>query len=162
MVVFGDQLSANVPIPRLISLLLSAAVAAESMVVVKRFPRTNPVAKNAIGMASGAVLLLTLSTITGESIFLPRQTTTWVALSYLVLPGTVLVFTFFLYVLNRWTASASSYQFVLLPFVTVIYGYLLLDERISAIFAVGAALVIAGVYYGAVTATRSERPGPAL
>lgn len=150
MVVSGDQLSANVPIPRMMALLLAAATAAEAMVLVKWFPRTNPVAKNAIGMTSGAAFLLTLALITGEPIVLPRETTTWFALAYLVVLGTVLVFTFFLYVLNRWTASASSYQFVLLPFVTVIYGYLLLDERITAIFAVGAALVIAGVYIGAV------------
>lgn len=157
LVIFRDQLSVDVPIPSLVALLIASAVVAESTVVVKWFPRSDPVAKNAVGMASGALLLLLLSLVNGEPIVAPHLAQTWIALIYLVLPGSVLVFTLFLYVLNRWTASASSYQFVLLPFATIFYGVLFLRERLTMAFAVGAAVVLAGVYAGGIAKQRTGK-----
>ena len=75
----------------------------------------------------------------------------WLALAYLVLLGTVALFGLFLYVLNHWTASRASYQFVLMPFVAAIAGALLLDERISTSLVIGGAIVLAGVYLGALS-----------
>lgn len=161
LVIFRDQLSIDVPVPSLIALLVASVVVAESTVVVKWFPRSDPVAKNAVGMAAGSLVLMALSLMNGEPLIIPLLAPTWISLTYLVLPGSVLVFTLFLYVLNRWTASASSYQFVLLPFATVFYGVLLLEERLTTVFALGAALVLAGVYAGGI-ARQTDRKGEAL
>jgi drug/metabolite transporter (DMT)-like permease len=50
---------------------------------------------------------------------------------------------------RRWTASATSYLFVLMPVVAVGMGALLLDEAITAATVVGGAIVCGGVYVGA-------------
>ena len=95
----------------LIAILAATAVIAEANVVVKRFPHVSPLANNAIGMGVGALLLLGLSLVAGEHWLVPQQTATLIALGYLVVIGSVVVFTLYLYVIDRWTASATSYCF---------------------------------------------------
>jgi len=77
-------------------------------VAAKLYPRAHPVAYNAVAMVPGALLLLALSLIAGESWALPSQNATWVALAYLVVLGSTALFVAFLFVLGRWTASATS------------------------------------------------------
>jgi drug/metabolite transporter (DMT)-like permease len=154
--VFRDQLGASVPLASLLALFGGAAAIAEAGVVVKWCPRTHAISKNALGMAAGGALLLVLSLVAREQQLLPEREATWVGIAYLVLPGSVVVFTLLLFVLNRWTASAASYQFVLFPFATVALGGWLLDERVTPSFAIGAALALVGVYIGAIWESRSR------
>ena len=50
--------------------------------------------------------------------------------------------------LRGWSASATSYMLVLIPIVVVVLAQAL-DERPTWQFGVGATLVVAGVYVGA-------------
>lgn len=147
--VYREQISADVPVLSLLSLLAAAASIAESSLVIKRFPKADPFATNAVAMATGTFLLLALSFATNEPHALPSQSRTWLAVSYLVVVGSVLLFMAYLFVLTRWTASATSYQFVLSPLVTVAVAAWLAGETVTPTFAVGGLLVIVGVYVGA-------------
>lgn len=62
----------------------------------------------------------------------------------------------FLFVLRRWTASGTSFAFVLTPFVTVAVGVWLAHETISWAFVVGGVLVLLGVYVGALAPARAR------
>lgn len=154
----GDQ---SASVPGLIAITLAAAAMAESSVLVKLFPRPNPVVNNALGMSLGAAALLTLTLVTGEPLALPSQPATWAALAYLVVPGTIALFALFLIVIDRWSASATSYALLLTPLVAVLGAAVLLDEPITPLFVVGAALVLVGVYVGAFAPSIS-RPLPGL
>ncbi len=149
-VVFSDQVSLDVPILALVALLVAAASAAESNVLVKRFPPGDPVAASAVGMLLGAALLGALSIASGESRALPTRPETWLAVGYLVVFGSVVVFILVLHVLGRWSATGASYSFLLIPLVTVALGAILLREPIQPTFLLGGAIVLAGVYLGAV------------
>jgi drug/metabolite transporter (DMT)-like permease len=81
-------------------------------------------------------------------------TSTWVSQAYLVTFGTVGVFGLCLFVLSRWTASATSYEFLLAPVVGVALAAWLFDERIKAGFVIGSILVLVGVYLGALSPAR--------
>lgn len=148
-IVFGGQARAGVPLLSMLAVLLGAVCIAESGVIVKGFPKTHPITTNAVAMASGTVVLLVASLLGGEAAVLPAQATTWAALVYLVLFGSCAVFILYLYVLKRWTASATSFSFVLFPFVTVVASSIMTGERIGPALIFGAALVLSGVYYGA-------------
>ena len=63
--------------------------------------------------------------------------------------ATVALFLFVLVVVQRWTASSTSYVFVLMPVVAVTLGALVADEQITATTILGGAIVFAGVYLGA-------------
>lgn len=147
--VFADQLSAQVAPLSLIALLLGAVAISESTIVVKQFPRSEAVVTNAIGLAVGAVLLLALSVGIGEPLVIPRQSETLFAIGYLVVIGSVFLFMGFLYVLARWTASAASYQLLFMPLVTLPAAAFLRSEPVSGAFIAGGALVLGGVYVGA-------------
>ena len=129
-------------------LVLAALAAAESVVVSKRCGRQHPVVMNFIGMSVGAAVLLVVSALAGEHLVLPAEGATQLALVYLG-AGTVALFLFVLVVVQRWTASATSYVFVLMPIVAVTLGALVADERITATTILGGAIVCAGVYLGA-------------
>lgn len=159
-IVFGDQVSLNVPVPALLALLATAACAAQSNVIVKRFPPGDPVAANAVGMLLGAALLGALSFALGEPHVLPARPETWLAIGYLVVFGSVVVFILVLFVLERWTATAVSYSFLLFPLITVVLGAVLLREAVQPTFLIGGVLVLAGVYLGAVYRPRRRRVEP--
>lgn len=152
-IVFWDQLGASVPAVSIVALLGAALCIAESALVVKKVPRVDPLAMNGIAMAIGTALLLSLSWLVEEPWRLPRAAPTRAALAYLIVIGSVGLFLLYLFVLSRWSASAASYQTVLSPLVTVSAGAALAGERIGWAFAVGGALVLAGVYAGALAHT---------
>jgi drug/metabolite transporter (DMT)-like permease len=108
---------------------------------------------NALGMAIGAAILLGLSFASGEAQTAPTKAATWLGLVYLVLIGSIVLFATYLFVLHRWTASGTSYIFVLFPVVAVVFASLFQDERITAGLVAGGALVVAGVYVGALLQT---------
>ena len=148
-VMYASELSGDVPITSLLLLVGGAASFAAGGIVVKRTPPIDPVLQNAIAASVGAVMLVGLSLLAGEQQAIPERTETWIAFVYLVLPGTVLTFGLLLYLLRRWPASRVAYQFVIAPIVAIGLAALLLDEPIGPAVVAGTALVIVGVWLGA-------------
>jgi drug/metabolite transporter (DMT)-like permease len=85
----------------------------------------------------------------GEPHGLPQQPATLIALAYLALAGSVVVFSLYLFIIERWAASATSYALLLMPLVSVVVAAIVINEPITPILIGGAALVLAGVYVGA-------------
>jgi drug/metabolite transporter (DMT)-like permease len=148
--VFREQLNASVPLLPLLAVIGADLCFAESTVLIKSYPQAHPITTNAIGFASGSGLLFVLSVLWRETPSLPSLPATWMALIYLILFGSVATFVLSLYVVKHWTASASSYLFVLMPFVTLPVSALLVNERIGITFLAGGILVLAGTYIGGI------------
>jgi drug/metabolite transporter (DMT)-like permease len=102
-------LDGQLSIIRIVAAVAGAAAAAEALVVVKRFPGSHPVTTNAVGMAAGSVLLWAASSIVGERWKVPQQAPTWAAVSWLWVAGSVGMFYLLIFVIERWTASATTY-----------------------------------------------------
>jgi drug/metabolite transporter (DMT)-like permease len=152
----------SVPLLSLLAALGSAFCFAQAAVLVRRFPPVHPVTMNAVGMTTGAALLLAGSLVVGEPTALPERTATWVALGYLVAAGSVLVFVLYLVVLQHWPASRAAYAFALIPIVTVALSAWLDDEPVGAGLVLGGLLVLAGVYIGALRPARVPPPAEAV
>ena len=155
-IISADQLAGSVPPLPMLAAFLAAAAIAQSSVLIKRLPDVHPITTNAIAMLVGAGVLAAVSAALGEPWILPREAPTWVAIGYLVLIGTVVVYALGLFVLTRWTASSASYLHILLPLVAVPLGAWLRNERVSPLFAVGAGVVMVGVYVGVIVAARRD------
>lgn len=140
-----------VPLSALAAMLTAALCIGESIILGKRLSANHPAMTNAVGMAVGAVLLLGFSAVAGESRALPRQAEALWAVTYLVTFGSVGLFVLVLLVVRRWTASATSYMFVLFPVVTMALGAWLADEPVTGQAVSGAALVVLGVWFGALS-----------
>jgi drug/metabolite transporter (DMT)-like permease len=154
---FFEQPGESLPVFSLLAIIAGGACIAEGTVIAKLYPQKDLFMTNALGTTVGTLVLFLLSLITGESWTLPTQTATWVAIIYLVLIGSVVVFYLYLFIVQRWTASATSYQFVLFPFVTVLLAGWLVDETINPAFIFGGVLVLVGVWIGALSNTLAEK-----
>jgi drug/metabolite transporter (DMT)-like permease len=148
----------SVPGLSLLALVASAFCFGEAAVVVRRFPAVHPLAMNAVGMLVAAVLLIMAALLARETIALPTKSATWAALAYLVVVGSIVVFGLYVLVLRHWSASRAAYTFVLVPIVTVLLSAWLDDEPVRLSLLLGGALVVVGVYVGALRpASGAER-----
>lgn len=138
----------------LLAVLAAALLLAQGTVVLRAVPRTHPVAVNAVAMAAATPLLLLASRLLGEPWRLPTDAETWLALGYLVILGSVLVFVLYAVLLATWPASRAAYVFVVLPLVTTVLSWWLDDEPLTPWLLAGGALVLAGVYLGALHRSR--------
>jgi drug/metabolite transporter (DMT)-like permease len=155
-----DRISLDVHPLGIALAILAALMIAESGVVAKLTPRADPVVTNAVGMITGAALLLPLSLILGERWTLPTQQDTWLAISYLVVVGSLAVFWLFIFVLRRWDASAASFQFLLLPLAAIPFSALLTHEVVTPNMLLGGALMLGGVYLGVLAPSRAAHAEP--
>jgi drug/metabolite transporter (DMT)-like permease len=144
-IIFSDRLVDKFPLLSLLAVVLAAACIAESVVLFKTFPKTHPITTNALAMATGAAMLFVVSLIAargahyaGDGLYMDGS------LLYLIIFGSVGTFVLALYVLSRWTASATSYSLVLMPMVTVLFASWLTDETVTLALLVGGCLCCPG------------------
>jgi len=150
----GTELGSSATLIPLAAIIVAVAISAEGTVLYKSFPGADPLAVNSLALTTGAVLLFIISLFAGETWILPANQATWIAYGYLVIAGSVLMFYSFLYVLNRWSASATSYSTLLIPVATIVVAAWLLDEQITLQFMVGSIIVVGGVWLGAISQTK--------
>ena len=148
--VFAEQLKFDVHWTYLAAVLTAVVSAAASGIVVKYFPRSHPIATNTIGMSVAAVILLVLSIVFGETFRLPTLTPTWLALGWLI-TSSIVGFVLMVWILSRWTATATSYIGVVTPLVTVAAASILAGENPTPAFLIGGLFVLFGVYVGALS-----------
>ena len=156
-IVFVEQLGVAVPLGPLAAVAIGMVCLSEAGIIVKWIPRSDPFAINAIAMLSAGVALLLVSFLVGEHQAIPTRSATWLAVGYITLFGSVVMFGLYLYGLQRWTASGMSYSTLLLPFVSVTVATLLTGEQFSIAFAIGGLVMLAGVYLGAFGTARLHR-----
>ena len=155
-VMYASALTGSVPISSLLLLVAAAFAFAIGGIVAKRTPPMDPAVQNGIATSIGATVLIGLAIAAGEDLAIPQRFETWLAFVYLVIAGTLLTFAILLYLLRRWPASRVAYQFVLSPIVAILIAAVLLGEPIEPAVIAGTALVIVGVWLGAL---RSTTPG---
>lgn len=139
------------PLGGLLAMLLAALTVGESVILGKLVASNHPVTTNAVGMAIGAPLLLVLSLAFGETWNVPTRPEVIVSVAYLVVLGSVGFFILVLMVIRRWTVAATAYAFVLFPVVAMLLQALLLDIPLTWRSVSGALLVMAGVWFGALS-----------
>ena len=153
-------LADSLPLLSVLAALGSALCFAEAAILVRWLPLVHPVALNAVGMTAGTVALVVGAVVAGETLELPDGSETWSAILYIATFGSVGVFLLYLYVLYRWVASRASYSFVLIPIVTVALSAWLDDEPVGVGLVLGGALVLLGVYVGALRRREEDPASP--
>lgn len=146
------------PLAGLVAMLGAALALGQSVILGRRVADHHPAVTNAVGMSAGAVALLALSAVSGEAWVLPRQPEVVAAVAYLVTFGSVGLFVLLLLIVRRWTASATSYLFVLFPVVTMLLEAWLAGEPITMQGVIGSGLVISGVWLGALSPAARRQP----
>jgi drug/metabolite transporter (DMT)-like permease len=156
VVMSSAALEGSLPLLSVLAALGSALCFAEAAVLVRWLPPVHPVAMNAVGMTAGAAALALAAVVANETIELPDRSATWTAIVYLATFGSLGVFLLYLFVLGRWVASRAAYSFVLIPIVTVVLSAWLDEEPVGVGLVFGGALVLLGVYVGALRAPEEQ------
>lgn len=142
-------LGASISITTILVAMAAAFFLAEGAVLVRVFPPEHPVSLNAVGMTVGAIVLFVGSLLTGDRMVLPELAETWLAMAYMVVIGTGILFILWVFVLKRWDASRAAYNFVLLPPITLVFSHWITGEEVGVELILGGVLILIGVYIGA-------------
>lgn len=111
----------------------------------RRAAASSPVAAAAMQQLSAGVMFLVIATATGEWTQLAFTTRSAAALIYLVIFGSIVAFSAYVYALKHLPiATVSLYSYVN-PIIAVVLGTLLLSEPFSSRTLVASALVFAGI-----------------
>jgi drug/metabolite transporter (DMT)-like permease len=119
----------------------------------------HPVTASAMQMLFAGAMLLVVATLRGEWTDLTFTTRSASAMVYLVLVGSLLAYTSYVYAVKHLPISTVSLYAYINPMIAVVLGTVLHGEPFSPRILVAAALVLAGV---AVVRTGSARATPAV
>ena len=144
---FGDRVRLDPEgIGPMLAILASTVCAAAAGVASKRHGATlHPAALNAPAMLIGAAALAAVSLAVGDGLVLPREASTWAAIGYLAIAGSVVTFLAYFTLLKTWSVTSLSFISVFTPAIAVFLGFFFLDERPTLSSAAGAVLILGGV-----------------
>ena len=99
---------------------------------------------NAVSQSIGGILLFTIAKIIS-----PNQTMIWtqnniLATAYLVIFGSVLTFSLYFWLFDHLKLSQITYVTFISPIVAIFVGWIFLDEKLSILIIIGAALILFG------------------
>ena len=132
-----------------VALLLAAAGWSLGTLLQKSAVRAETVLGfTCVQMLVGGLFQGVLSVFDGEwqgFSFAAVTTTSWLALLYLVVFGSVLAFNCYLWLLTQVSAAAVTTYALVNPVIALMLGAVLLDERITPLAILAAAMVLGGV-----------------
>ena len=107
-------------------------------------------------MVCGGLIMVTVGFVSGERFTGDYSPSTWTALGYLVVFGSMLAFTAYVWLLaNAPISLVATYAYVN-PVVAVFLGWLILDESVTAPIVIGGGVVVLAVAL-VITAERPRR-----
>ncbi len=117
---------------------------AGSVLQVRKPVKLTPAASSGYQQLIGCIAFFLISFVSGEPPLAPT-TEAWIAWGYLVIAGSIIAFTSFLYALQLLpTAVVTTYAYVN-PVIAVFLGWVILKEQVTVWTIVGTALILAGV-----------------
>jgi len=147
-VLFSGSLEGQIAPLGLAAILVAATAAALGTVVLKRGPRQDPIAANAVACALGAVVSAAASVALGEPHALPHTAGALLPLAYLTVAGSLGAFVIMSWLLHHWPVTRTAYVSVIVPVIALGLGIAVRGERMSGMSLGGAALVLLGLIIG--------------
>jgi len=144
---FGEHVRLDPAAAWPMAAIIAAAVCASvATIVSKNFGASlHPAALNAPAMILGACVLAAASMASGSGFRLPREASTWGAILYLAVAGSVVSFLSYFSLLKTWSVTSLSFISIFTPAIALLLGIFLLGEHPTALTAVGGVLILAGV-----------------
>lgn len=121
--IFRDQLSIQSSVAGSVAIVVAAAAAGLSSVIVRRWGKDVPGATlNAGAMFVGATFLLAWALVAGERIAGPSTLNAALALMHLAVLASVVAFLLYWSLLRRWDANRASLIVLVMPVIAILAG----------------------------------------
>ena len=146
LVVLGRNTGDRIPLLAALTVLFAGTCWAFGSYIQPRLwlPR-DPFVVAVYEMLCGGVILLVVGLSAGERISFDHTARTWLALAYLVVFGSVVAFTAYVWVIaNAPISLVATYAYVN-PVVAVFLGWVVLGESVTATMLLGGGIVVASV-----------------
>ena len=142
-----DFLNADFRFGIMISVAATISWAIGSLYTKKHAANFNPYFSLGLQMLISSAALFGVSGATGNTVSLTDiPASSWWAIAYLVIIGSMLTFIAFIYCLQRLPTSLASLYAYINPVVAVLLGAAIFQEKLNIYIAIGGAVTIAGVY----------------
>ena len=142
-----DFLNADFRFGIIISVAATISWAIGSLYTKKHAANFNPYFSLGLQMLISSAALFGVSGATGNAVSLTDiPASSWWAIAYLVIIGSMLTFIAFIYCLQRLPTSLASLYAYINPVVAVLLGAAIFQEKLNIYIAIGGAVTIAGVY----------------
>jgi drug/metabolite transporter (DMT)-like permease len=143
-----------------LAVLVGAASWGAGVVYSQRAPLpADPILRTATTLLCGAVMLLTTSAAFGELRYQPRPSSlALLSLGYLIVFGSIVSFTAYYWLLDRYPATMVATHTYINPAVAVLLGSLIGDEAVSAELFVGLAVVSSAIALVRTPSAESNAP----
>ncbi|HMK95720.1 MAG TPA: DMT family transporter [Candidatus Limnocylindrales bacterium] len=156
VVIFGVAVGYGASVVSLLAIVGGAFFSSVGMIAAKKAQAVDPIVMNCVGFALGASMLFSMSLLTGETIALPAQELTWLAIGCLVAVS-VVGYSINVFVIQQRSVSYASFSNVLTPIVTIVASSFMFGEVITPAFIAGSGLIFAGLFFsGHVVFKKSE------
>jgi len=132
----------------MLAIFAAATTAGVGVILLKRGPRQDPIAANAVATAVGAGISFAISFGMREAHALPITLATALPLLYLTFAGSLGAFVIMSWLVNYWPATRVSYISVIVPVIALVLGSVVRHERLTLISFGGSALVLVGLLIG--------------
>ena len=107
----------------------------------------NPYFSLGFQMFFAGIIIFIVASVTGNTIpFAQIPNTSWIAICYLVVFGSLVTFAAYIYTLQHLPTELASVYAYINPIVALILGALLVNEKLTPFIGVGGIITISGVY----------------
>jgi len=142
-----DFLNADFRFGIMISVVATMSWAVGSLYTKKHAANFNPYFSLGLQMLISSAALFGVSSATGNTVSLADiPASSWGAIAYLVIIGSMLTFIAYIYSLQRLPTSLASLYAYINPVVAVLLGAAIFHEKLNIYIAIGGAVTITGVY----------------
>ena len=127
------------------AILLAIVIGSWPTIYIKKQGiKVDPIHLNAVGLSIAGLIILLMALIFDRSSFFQISSNNILTLLFLAIPGTVVTWGIYIWLLNHLPASQLSYVAFFPPIIAIISGWLFLNETLSLISLFGATLIILG------------------
>jgi drug/metabolite transporter (DMT)-like permease len=149
LLVNGRGASGSMPVLPAIALVVSSVAWAGGTLRARARAHGDPVRDAAVQLLTGGMLLLPVSMLAGEGDQIARgfATSSLLALAYLVVFGSLVAYSAYVWLLHNVSAAKVSSHAYVNPLIAVVVGALLANERIYGSTLAAAALILVSVFF---------------
>jgi drug/metabolite transporter (DMT)-like permease len=147
-VLFSSSFHGEIAPVGMLAIFAAATIAGFGVIMLKRGPRQDPIAANAIATAVGGLISLATSFAMREAHVLPVTLPTALPLLYLTLAGSVGAFVIMSWLVNYWPVTRVSYISVIVPVIALALGSVVRHEQLTLLSLAGSVLVLIGLLIG--------------
>ncbi|GAB4496336.1 MAG: drug/metabolite exporter YedA [Saprospiraceae bacterium] len=109
-------------------------------------PGVSPLLNAGLQITAGGLGSFVLSVFFDKSHTIHHTMESWLSMLYLIIIGSALAFTLYMYALKHLSATVSSLYTYINPVVAILLGWLLLGESLTPMVVAGMAVTIVGVW----------------